>query len=102
MTAYEFTKFNVTFPYRQKALQCNMDRVYQLININNPGRDFTKDPEYKDAHNIFIDLTMSCDRGEAMNWMMEWVVDAVAYGFQTGNTDWQHKFLAARDILNSL
>ena len=102
MTAYEFINYDAGYEYRQKALQCCMQRVYQLILINNPGRDFTTELEYKDAENIFYDVTGSCDKGEACDWLMDFMVQAVAYGFETKNLDWQHKFLAAHNILKNL
>ena len=69
---------------------------------SNPEEDFRSNPEYKDAYYTFIELTMSCNKEEAIASMLYWMENAIAYGIVTKNVDWMDKFLAADDLFNSL
>lgn len=102
MTAYDFTRFDVDFQSKLKAQVYETSIVAFKIEYNHKDGDIRQESEYKDAHDTFIELTMSCDIDEAKNWMKHWMAEAIAYGIQTKERDWQHKFLAAYDIFNSL
>lgn len=102
MTGYEFTRFDADFTCMLKAKSYDVDTIAFQIDYNNPGVDFTKDPDYEDAHYWFIETTMSCTKEEAINWMKYYMSNAIAYGIQTKNLDWRTKFLAALDIFSNL
>lgn len=102
MNAYEFTRFDVDFQSKVKARAYEASVVAFQIEYRHPNEDLRTESEYTDAHDTFIELTMSCDEDEAVGWMKSWMAQAIAYGICTKNRDWQHKFLAAFDIFNSL
>lgn len=99
MNAYEFTR-----PEREVPLEYIVNPTkYDIEMVAHKIKTTVADePEYKDSLDTFIKLTMSCDLEEAKYWTKLWMRDAIAYGLQTKNRDWQHKFLAAYDIYNSL
>lgn len=102
MSAYEFTRFESDFTARERVKHYDARTVAFLIEYNSKAHNLREDKEYKDAKNVFIELTMSCNLNEAINWMRYWIANAMAYGNQTRNMDWRHKFLAAYDLLNHL
>lgn len=103
MTAYEFTKYNADFRNILKVRSYDINVVSEKININDPKHNYFRyTKEYKEASNIFIDLTMSCNKGEAIHWMEKWMIDALAYGVETKDLDWRSFFMAAYDIHASL
>jgi len=101
MNAYEFTRMDIDFQSRIKA-QAYEAKVLEMTIKARHDYDIREDEEYKDAHDTFIELTMSCTKEEAIWWMKKWMADAIAYGLESQECDWQHKFLAALDIFNSL
>lgn len=101
MTAYEFTRPGVDFTNYANP-QYDVGIVEWCIEHNNPGRDFTQEPAYKEADNIFFEITSSCTKTEAMNWLKFYMVSAIGYGVKTKNSDWMHKFLAARDLYEEI
>lgn len=98
MNAYEFTRFEADFTAREVSKKYDLGTIEFMIHYNNPGKDFSQDPEYIDAYNTFMELTMSCTYNEAIKWAHYWIVNAIAYGNQTKNKDWMQKFLAANDL----
>lgn len=102
MTAYEFTRFEADFTAKEKAATYDLGTIRFLIGYNNPGKDFTADARYEQAYDMFIELTMGCDYGEAVNWAKYWVMNAIAYGNQTKDRDWMYFFLAADDLYSYL
>lgn len=58
--------------------------------------------QYLDATNECIDETMSCNRSEAIAWMVKRMEDAINYGISTQKKDWKYRFLAAYDICTEL
>ena len=102
MTAYEFTRFESDFTSKMKAQAYDADTVKFQIEYAHKTSDIRGEAEYSDAENVFTELTMSCNMNEAIRWMQYWMANAIAYGIQTKNRDWQHKFLAAYDIFNRL
>lgn len=104
MDAYEFTRFEADFTSKVKAQAYEASVVATLAKqaFDEAGIDYKQDADYIDAKHVFIELTMSCDMQEAINWMKYWMADAIAYGIMTKNLDWRTKFLAAYDIFNDL
>ena len=105
MTAYEFTRANapIDMGAKIKARGFGQDMLEKFkAQIETNHSDIRQSAEYTESHDLFIELTMSCDKDEAIMWMKAWEYDAIAYGLSTKNLDWQHKFLAAYDICNSL
>lgn len=102
MNAYEFTRFEADFTNTLKAKSYNITDMAKKIYATSGGRDFRKDSHYKECEDMYVELTMSCDKKEAIGWMQYWMVNAIAYGIQTKNLDWKCKFLAAYDLYNSL
>lgn len=102
MTGYEFTRFEADFTNKVKAQAYDAGTVAFQIKYNNPTIDFRSEADYEDAKNWFVETTMSCNEGEAINWMKYYMANAIAYGIQTKNKDWRTKFLAAWDLFNSL
>lgn len=104
MNAYEFTRMDIDFnakmkakAYDAKVVAFQAKRAFEAAGVN-----YKETAEYKDAKNWFVETTMSCDRGEAMNWMKFYMANAIAYGIQTKNLDWRDKFLAACDLFNEI
>lgn len=102
MTAYEFTRFEADFTSNMKAQAYDAGTVEFQIGYNNPGRNFREESEYLDAQDMFMELTMGCNEAESIRWAQYWMANAIAYGIQTKNGDWRHKFLAANDLFNYL
>lgn len=69
--------------------------LWDSIRKGNAGKLST---EYKKAEDMYYELTMSCNKDEAMTWMKTWMLWARAYWYDTLNADWMSKFLAAFDI----
>lgn len=68
MTAHEFTKYNVDFRNILKVRSYDVNVVAEKINTNDPKHNYFRyTKEYKEASDIFIELTMSCDRNEAIH-----------------------------------
>lgn len=104
MTGYEFTKFDADHTSKVKAqgyeacvvaMQCK--QAYEKS-----GKTFWLESDYQDAKDAMIDVTMSCDREEAIKWMKYFMANAIAYGIQTKSLDWRTKFLAAWDLFRGL
>ena len=104
MNGYEFTRFEADFTSNLKARAYDAETVKMkaVKAFENQGIDYKTLPDYEDAHHWFIETTMSCDEKEAINWMLYYMANAIAYGIQTKNLDWRTKFLAGYDIFQSL
>lgn len=102
MSAYEFTRFEADFTAKEVAQYYDLGTIEFMIGYNNPDRNLREEPEYIDADSVFYELTMSCSYEEALNWAKYWTMNAIAYGNQTRNRDWMHKFLAAYDLYTYL
>lgn len=100
MTAYEFTKIGMDFTGKVKPRCYDASVVAFQIEYGHGANDPREEKEYHEAENIYLDLTMSCTREEAVSWMKYWMVNAIAYGIVTKSRDWQYKFLAAYDLWN--
>lgn len=99
---YEWTRLDVDWQSKVKARAYEASVVAFKIEYSHKDTDLRQEQEYTDAKDCFVELTMSCDKDEAIAWMKGWMEDAIAYGISTKNRDWQHKFLAAYDLFNSL
>lgn len=102
MNAYEFTRFEADFTAKEKAKSYDLGTIEFLIGYNNPNRNFREEPEYKEAYDMFIELTMSCSYNEAVSWAKYWTMNAIAYGNQTKDRKWMVFFLAANDLYTYL
>lgn len=102
MTAYEFTKFTPTFTCDAKARTYDTNMLASLLVKRNPNKDLRSQRCYKEAEDIYYELTMSCNKGEALAWLRYWMSNAIAYGLATNDTKWGYYFLAAYDIQNRL
>lgn len=105
MTGYEFTRFEADFTSKMKAKKyydVNMLAFLITSDYEKASVNYLELPDYSDAKGWFIDSTMSCDLDEAKQWMKYYMSNAIAYGIQTKNIDWQTKFMAAYDIFSSL
>ena len=102
MTAYEFTRFDVDFTAKVKAQAYDANVIALQIEYAHKEDSPREHEEYEDAKHTFIELTMSCDREEALGWMRFWMVNALAYGIATKERDWQYKYLAAYDLQKSI
>ena len=99
MTGYEFTKFNPEYSYKCRAKEYDLNVLVRKIEERG---DCRTNEDYEDCQNIYYELTGSCDLEECKSWMKYWMNNAIAYGIQTKNADWQYKFLAAYDIWKNL
>lgn len=102
MNAYEFTRFEADFTAKEKARGYDLGTIEFLIQYNNPTIDFPSTEKYKEAYDMFLELTMSCSYNEAVNWAKYWVMNAIAYGNQTKDRDWRYFFMAANDLYKYL
>lgn len=102
MNAYEFTRFEADFTAKEKAKGYDLGTIEFLIQYNNPKRDFRSEAEYKEAYDMFIELTMSCNEKEAISWAKYWVMNSIAYGNQTKDRKWMVFFMAANDLYTYL
>ena len=102
MNVYEFTRFEADYTSKVKAQGYDLGTIEFLIRYNNPDRNFEEEAEYKEARDVFLDVTMSCNEAEAVQWMEYFVVNAIAYGIATKSRDWMPKFLAANDLYTYL
>lgn len=98
MNGYEFTRFEANYTSKMKAQYYDAGTLSFMIEYNHPDRNLRDEFDYKDAKDWFIETTMSCNKDERINWMKYYMANAIAYGIQTKNPDWQHKFLAAYDL----
>lgn len=99
---YEWTGLDIDWQSKIKARAYEASVVAFKIEYSHKDTDLRQEQEYKDAKDCFIELTMSGTEAEAIQAMKMWMADAIAYGISTKNRDWQHKFLAAYDLFNSL
>ena len=102
MNAYEFTRFDADYTYKARAYACETSVVALQIELAHKDCDAREQVHYTECKDVFIELTMSCNKQEAIKWMKYWMANALAYGIKTKNVDWQYKFLAAYDLFNSL
>jgi len=100
MTAYEFIRARVKriaeindYSYRPE----NLERILVKVADSN-GKDLRRQREYREAIDAFVDITMSCDLGEAIGTLGYFREKAVAYGVQTKDKNWGYFFLAAYDL----
>lgn len=99
MTAYQFTRFEADRVHTLKARGFDIDIIKMQIGLSNPNKNFFRNTkEYKDAQNTYYDLTMSCSKEEAIEWMCRWMLNAIAYASQTKDLNWRVFFMAAYDI----
>ena len=99
LSAYEFARIESDFTAKGKAMAYDIDVVAYLI-LKRADVDLRKTVDYRTCKDVFVELTMSCEKDEAKNWMRYWMANAMSYGNQTRNLDWRTKFLAAYDIFN--
>lgn len=102
MNIYEFTELSREFPKTKlTATGFDADTIAWMIldrsQIYLRGTD-----EYKEAKDVFIELTTSCTTKEAMHWMKSWMFKAIEYGSDTKELNWRQFYLAAYDIHNDL
>ena len=104
MTGYEFTRFEADYTCKAKAqrYEASIVAMHARKSFDDAFVDYTKDADYIDAREWFIETTMSCNKKEAIEWMKYYMANAIAYGIQTKNLDWKTKFLAAYDIFIEL
>lgn len=102
LSAYEFTRFEADFTAKEVARKYDLGTIAFMIAYSNPNRNLREEREYKEASDIFYELTMSCTYEEAVKWAAYWTANAIAYGNQTKCSDWMHKFLAANDLYEYL
>lgn len=57
---------------------------------------------YENEVDRLIDVTMSCNRREAILWLVKFMEDAIKYGIETRDLGWKTRFLAAYDICSDL
>jgi hypothetical protein len=102
MTAYEFTKPQADFTSKVKKQSFEASVITLQIELAHKERNPREDNHYIECKSIFYDVTDSCNKQEATNWMTYFMSNAIAYGIVTHARDWQYKFLAAYDIFNQL
>lgn len=102
LNAYEFTRFNADFTHKLKAQAYDIDNMASKVLSSFGTQNPRQDGHYIECTDMFLELTMSGDKDEALDWMSYWMVNAIAYGIETKNLDWKLKFLAAYDIYQSL
>lgn len=99
MTAYEFTKLNYSKEELKKTASMSLEPRMVAKNILSRMKVNLRESQvYKNAMDIFIELTMSCSAQEANSWLKHWMLVAVTYGMKTKDLDWRCYFLAAWDI----
>lgn len=97
----EFVRFEANYADKVKAQAYDASVLAWKCKSSISG-DYKEQADYKDASFWFYEVTSSCDRKEAIDWMKYFMMNAVAYGIQTKNLDWKTKFLAAYDIFVEL
>lgn len=103
MNAYEFTRFEADRTYRLKAQGYDIDVVAMQIDYNNPDKNYFRGTdEYEEAKHMFIEVTMSCNQQECIQWMEYFMLNAIAYGLDVRELNWRAYFMAAYDLYNSL
>ena len=70
--------------------------------IEDTDPDIRNGKDYEDVDFRAHELTMSCDREEAIEWMKHWSIDAICYGIETKDLKWKSLFLATYDIYERL
>lgn len=101
MNAYEFTKFEADYTSKIKAAKY-YDANVLAWQVKSSLGDWEKDADYIEATDAFIDVTMSCNAEERINWLEYFMSNAIAYGIQTKNRDWRGKYLAAYNLLKGV
>lgn len=102
MTAYEFTRLENDFTRGVSACLGYDVRVIESLIVQRSAYDLRMTEDYERCYDMFIELTMSGNKTEAIQWSRYWMANAIAYGQKTRNLDWRTKFLAAYDLLNNL
>lgn len=101
LNGYEFTRFEANYADKVKA-QAYEASILAWKCASSIFGDYKEEADYKDASFWLYEVTSSCDKKEAIDWMKYFMVNAIAYGIQTKNLDWKTKFLAAYDIFVEL
>lgn len=64
--------------------------------------DIRTTDDYQEALDEACEQTMSCNRQEAIKWLVNMMEEAIRYGIATQDKGWKSKFLAAYDICESI
>lgn len=99
MTAYELTKTDYTGKVKPQTYQAN---TLAFLLISNNSKDLRAQPEYKEAEDIYYEVTGSCNMQEAKHWLNYFQANAIAYGIATQDKKWGYYFLAAYDMSERL
>lgn len=102
MNGYEFTRFEADYTSKIKAQAYDADIVALKLELYGGGETIRQSESYTDAKEWFLETTMSCDKGERINWLKYYMINAIAYGIATKDLDWRNKYLAAYDIFKGL
>lgn len=104
MTAYDFIKARITIDEHSRLNGTVYDNDYlvRLLENKNSDKNLREQPDYVQAQDAYIDVTMSCDRGEAIDCMKYFMEKAIVYGLKTGDKFWGYLFLAAYDLKKEL
>lgn len=100
MTAYEFTRMESDFTKKVRIDHIDRFKVDDWMDERVESLRSTK--EYRDACNIFMEITMSCDTEERIGWMNYFMNNAVAYGIFSKDTNWVYFYSAAYEIKRCL
>lgn len=65
-------------------------------------KDIRETEGYNDAEDELLEMTMSCNRREAIKWMVHEMEEAIKYGLTSQDRNWRYKYLAAYDICDRL
>lgn len=103
MTAQEFIRldYNVLELEKVKGKYSNPKAVAKQVE-SKMKINLREQVKYEESKDLFIELTMSCDKEEAKRWMTTWMLSAILYGINSGDLDWRYFFLASYDILESI
>ena len=106
MIGYNFVRRDFTSKRTPTQKRCwsiyDGTMLEHLIIEHNPNKNPRKQPEYEQAKDILIEVTMSCDQAECRAWLTYFIGNAIAYGQVTQDKDWAYYFLAARDLLKRI
>lgn len=97
MIGYDFVKKYNT--QTREIPQYKMNELAKKVEMSfvKAGDSYQND-DYYDSQEWMMEVTSSCDKEEAIDWMKYFMDKAVIYGKKEKNKDWKTKYLAAYDM----
>lgn len=99
MDGYRFISFEAAASVQKRAQACRIGKVAEKVLAEDGVRG---SEAYEDAMEWFRTTIEGLEKRLAAEWARYFMVNAIAYGIQTGEKDWIPKFLAAYDLYKGL